>query len=668
MRSPLPQHQRGIAVVALITLMGLALSMLILGAMRYTRSGQASGLALRTQTEAQMRAWTGLEAVRQYLANTTIAQNAGAFASASSAKPIPLTLNLPAVTANVTGYSTRKDAGGATLQVLTVQVTGSSTGANAVLEGVLEITPGVVTPGSGSNLLNFTGGLQANGGISFVGDPVNITVAGDFTTSTGVNGINQICATGSITLSGGSSSFKRLCANGDITLASVQADLVEAGSHYDAASKKTIGSSVTLSGAARIGTLYADGSAILASGSTVGDINVINNITMDGGSSGTGTFTANGAVTLTNGSVPAVNVKLDSTLNNTTITTLKSAASIVSNGATISSIAMVAKNYRENSYGRVAAGQLGGSILPGPNPQINLTRVPGLAVTIPVVAPRPVITAQIAKVDAYSYQSSANYVYSFDAAGNRIVTVNKVSGLADGSRYYLDTTGWMCNVNPAGGTCPATAQVARYCTGYWSAGNCLDGSTRGNWQFNGSGTVLAPGVVWFDGNLSVGNGYYFNSMIATGSISTSGNNQSRGINLSNYADVCANPDYPYPTNLCNRSTKAIISTTAGNLQFLAGSYKNGVFSGGTITLGSANELWGDVVAGDHLNTSGSTRLHGAISTSAQSGGGSNNLGGGTHIDLTGLPPGYTPGGGLGNGGNAGNTSPPSVAVRGVRYL
>ncbi|GGY17630.1 hypothetical protein [Paludibacterium paludis] len=654
MRQPaLPCRQRGIAVLLLVTLIGLGLSVVILSAMAYTRAGQAGSLSLRTQTEAQLRAWTGLEAVRLYLATAPVAAKADRFGTATPANPIPLTLDLPQVSASVTGYATNADH---TLQTLTVRVTGQSGGSHAVLEGLVDIA--IAAPPPNGDLLSFTGDLSPNGGISFKGDPVNILVKGNFITRTGVQGITQICVTGDISLSGGSTAFKRLCANGDITLASTHADLTEAGGD------------TSLSGAASVGTLNGNGSASLTGGSTAGNINVIKNITMDSGSYGTGTFTANGSANLNGGSVPTLQTTLGSQLRGNEIGTLKTAASVVSTGAAITGIALVAGNYTENSYGSVNSGQLGGRVLPGPNPKINLTPVPGLTVAIPVVPPVKMVTATPVKVDAYAFKSAANYVFGFDGSGNRTVTVNHLFGLADGARFYLDNSGWMCTVNPRGGACPGSSKAARACTGYWSGGNCFDGSGTGTWNLNGNGTVLAPGVAWFDGNVTLGTGTFFNSVIATGNIATSGNNVSRGVNLSGYSDICENGEYAahYPTNLCDIKNRKLIVTAAGNLQFLAGSYNsNGDFTGGQITLGSSNALWGDIVAGDHLVTNGSTEIHGAITTSGQSGRGQNIMGGGTTIDMTGLPSSYTPGG-WSSGGGGNGSGKITVTLRNLRYL
>lgn len=159
---------------------------------------------------------------------------------------------------------------------------------------------------------------------------------------------------------------------------------------------------------------------------------------------------------------------------------------------------------------------------------------------------------------------------------------------------------------------------------------------------------MAPGVAWFEGSLEVSNGTYFNTFIATGDISTKGNSTSYAVNYAGYAGVCANQTSNarasvarfsglYPVDYCNTSTASMTYQALGNAVFIAGGYKNGVFQGGNISLGSSNEVFGSVIAGNQLQTTGNTTVHGQIYTAAQGTTTTNDFKGSLTIDVSHLP-------------------------------
>ena len=62
-----PHHQRGIAVVLVVIAMGVAMTAATFGAMRLVSSTQNQGMGLHSSTQAQARAWQGIEIVHRYL-------------------------------------------------------------------------------------------------------------------------------------------------------------------------------------------------------------------------------------------------------------------------------------------------------------------------------------------------------------------------------------------------------------------------------------------------------------------------------------------------------------------------------------------------------------------------------------------------------------------------
>ncbi|MEC5205449.1 hypothetical protein QF022_000405 [Vogesella perlucida] len=60
-------RQRGMAALLLVLLTGMSMSALTLGVMHYVRAAQDSNQAVHARTQAQINAWAGVEALRQYL-------------------------------------------------------------------------------------------------------------------------------------------------------------------------------------------------------------------------------------------------------------------------------------------------------------------------------------------------------------------------------------------------------------------------------------------------------------------------------------------------------------------------------------------------------------------------------------------------------------------------
>ncbi|TCB79536.1 hypothetical protein [Acinetobacter sp. ANC 4173] len=129
---------------------------------------------------------------------------------------------------------------------------------------------------------------------------------------------------------------------------------------------------------------------------------------------------------------------------------------------------------------------------------------------------------------------------------------------------------------------------------------------------------LAPGVMFFYGNLRVGQGAYNNSMLATGNIEAS----IPSVYSPNYAGankICNVSGYKMPSNLC-KSSSELTSATIGDIALMAGSCTNGnslqackaSYNGGNINLTSNSYIFGKVIAGSRFNTAGASQISGQI--------------------------------------------------------
>ena len=129
---------------------------------------------------------------------------------------------------------------------------------------------------------------------------------------------------------------------------------------------------------------------------------------------------------------------------------------------------------------------------------------------------------------------------------------------------------------------------------------------------------LAPGVMFFYGNLIVEQGAYNNTMLATGNIQAT----IPAVYSPNYAGankICNVSGYKMPSSLC-KSSLELANVAIGDIALMAGSCSNGnnlqtcktSYSGGDINLTSNSYIFGKVIAGTRFNTSGASYIFGQI--------------------------------------------------------
>jgi hypothetical protein len=224
----------------------------------------------------------------------------------------------------------------------------------------------------------------------------------------------------------------------------------------------------------------------------------------------------------------------------------------------------------------------------------------------------------------------------------------------------------LCSVVDASNNCTAPAQASAhpFCNSYSASENngCFTRTVlagRDKWSI--AGKSLPPGVVWFNGDLVINSGIYYNTFLATGNISTGGDLVTYAMNYSGYGPICNNQfvtsvrsaDFAdmIPTNFCKDGK--YVPNALGNIGLAAGGYDPSntanipvktVYGGGLIDLGAGNSIYGIVLSGDILKTGGSTKIYGYISAAGlQLSDLANTLSGSTLVDLKNLPEGYNPG-------------------------
>ncbi len=443
------------------------------------------------------------------------------------------------------------------------------------------------------NVITFAKSLNLTGSINFVGmQNTKFSVDGDADLSGSVTGLTNLETTGNISISSG------------IQVTEVYAN----------------------------GTLTLSGSASVTKGSALRQIT-----NSSGGTQGM--LKTNATASISNGTTNEINAIGNVLISSWPTTT------VINSGATVT-----CPSQWWMQYTSINAKATSGC----PTSNIS-TQVPASKLT-----PLSPIAVKRIKIDANDHKLSANYV--FENVGNKIrVTVNGVNGITDGA-YYLGRYGYqnnrgyndfLCTATDASGNCttPATPTGVRtLCEGQSTSNGCITYSS-GTWTV--SGKSLAPGVLWFDGNLTMSNGRYYNTIVATGNITTSGDHKLWSLNYAGYKIVCNN-EYPsgyqttdfaglYPTAFCDKTSGRLKSNALGNIAYLAGLYTGSSFSGGVISLGASSEVFGSIMAGDTFLTSGSSTVHGYIVAAGQGLFGNNGWGGSTTVDLSNTPDTYIPG-------------------------
>ncbi|MNO43259.1 hypothetical protein D3C76_334760 [compost metagenome] len=624
-----PSRQRGMATILIVLLAGLALTATALGVMHAVRGAQQKHVAVHAATHAQAGAWAGVEILRQYFEQLDPAElNALEVNDEISIQVGNRELHAAIVElqAPAQGSSDKRYSVTANLRNQDDAARATST-----IQAVFAVTPG----GSGQpspgepwdNVIDISGNLDMRGNIDVKGgDRAHFNVDGNVKlNNAAITGIKTLRATGDIEI-GSAIQIEELFSNGNISLSGA-ASVLKASA---------LGNITINSGGGSQGVLNANGNIVISNGS-VGTANALGLINASSGGSH-GTLTAVRTITISNGTTASANAVGSITVNNwPTVRTLSSQADVQCPSA----------NW--NNFDSIAAGGQARNCPAAP----AKIRAP-TSVSIALMAPLQPFTPPKPHVDAYELKDSANYVFEY-RNGQILVSVRNINGISDGSyrlgksRTNSNWWGYLCKELDGDGFC--LVPLRKVTRGTWDGDQNISYS-NGKWKLTGdagdnSPAVFAPGALWFQGDVELASGKFRNTILATGNISTSGNHRTWSVNYAGYAETCNSSYYNglYPNDFCDRATQKLKSNSLGNVALLAGGYVGNTFSGGDIELGPSSKIYGSVVAGNWLQTGGSTLISGYITVARQGdSSGSNSWGGSTTIDLQNLPPSFDPGG------------------------
>lgn len=628
------KKQQGIATILIVLLIGMSMTAMTIGISHAVKSTQHKQTAVHASTHVQSAAWAAVTVFKSYLKQV----NYEDVESLTLGEEIPLTITgLPQhITATVVNVDASQKASAGIRVTANIRAQDQTAQASSSIQVVYHILNAVCNLcqrlSANIDLFDIT---NLGGDISF-----NLPVGGESTVSVegNVNALN-------------------------IALANV--------TYLNSTGNVILGSAVPIKEVYINGNLLLDGSAKVNKASVLGVVTLKNNGSGD-------VIYANGNVEMDGGPTLAVNSR-----SNVDLKKYASHHTIIAGGL----VSVAAPITKVHAKGNILLTQWADardiateSTLTCVSPywtmfdsllaEIALVNCPavgtnvksGVDLTIPIMDVLPPYTTIKPVIDAWPLKAQANY--AFEYTGGKIrVTVKNVNNIGDGTyllgRYPYsggrDHLQYLCDAVDAAGNC--TAPVARtktLCQGHSTSNACFayDVSAK-KWTIDGKN--MAPGIVWFEGDLNLANGQYYNTFIATGNLTTAGSLKSYAPNFVGYNAICNNAfplnattDFAglYPTQLCDISAVKLKYSPVGNIAILAGGNNpnnGGAFEGGNITLGASNEMFGSVLASGYFDTGGDTIVHGYVSATAnKTGSGANDLAGKTVIDLTNLPSTYKP--------------------------
>lgn len=662
------QRQQGIATILIMLLVGISMTALSMGIARNVKSTQQKQIAVHASSHVQPLVWTGVELYRGYLESLDNDALAGLKANGKSTK-ISIS-KLESANVDVTAELLADpvvipDGEFEYYQVeVLIRAFDHSAQASSSLQAVYHVAP------SGGNncvecvtleaMLDFHDDLDIGGQITIkapTGAQSTFSVDGSVNALyVSLTSINVLNSTENIRLSSGTF-IDYLYANGTIDLeGSASTSIAKAlgtvtMSGQTLASEVETNADINLSASARVTT------------SMIAHNDIINSGVANNGSALAGRDILIGASA---GKITTGSAKRNIDIGYTNFET----GELTAEG----NIACPSQTWTRTDGGRAKGSAIN---CPSGQPRFgfggfggggrypNIRDNQSVSVTLPPQLPAFSMNKPV--VDVWQLKGYANYV--FTSSGGQInVLVKNINGIDDGSYilgYYAQTASrkyldFLCEEVDGSGKCitpsdPADARTI--CYGHSTSDACLtyDGDTK-TFIFNGKS--FAPGAMWFQGNLNLGNGTYYNTFMASGDISTSGGHKTSAINYVGYDAIC-NLNYPenknttgdfddlFPTNLCDKNSSKLIYNPVANMALVAGGKgPGGTYSGGDIEIGSSNEINGTILAGKNLLTSGSTIVRGYVSATSQTGRvaglADNQLGASTQILLDDLPAGYNP--------------------------
>ncbi|TBW55432.1 hypothetical protein EZI54_11430 [Marinobacter halodurans] len=617
-------RQRGIAALLLVLLTGLSATVVAMGTMSYVRGSQKSQMTVHAQTQSEIYAWAGVQALTAYLNNNLSADpdtSLDAFLNGLG------NLKFSKVGSDtdiaVASYQSGCSSTSGNSTIACFNVTGSSADSHTPLQVAYRITQNnPPTPEVITTPLVFNGDLSiAGGGLDVTGnsDYRNIAVNGDIIMQSAATSDISGCATGDITINGGGipDHGHLYSSGGDVTV-----------DGQDASDMSIWGDNVTINGGGGSYQAIKANGDITINNAGIGTVDFMhaNNITVSPG----GRFTevkVNHDFHLGNG---ADEMRQFGTLTggHDFIVSSKSHIPLFDQPSTIAGQVRVEGN--GNGKGRGKGDK--GAVVSEPIPHLSVKQQhvhPGLAGF-------PECHVEVTAFDVNNLIAQANYIFYFDKTSGdpmlKIQNVNDSDGKSIDQTINLRETDvrtldghdfLQCNWWYTGDWC-----------GHWASAD--DG-----WTFTGL-FALPRGIIVFGGtgdpdqkNLTATrftlNGVsgarasplygspLYNTLLSTGDLNLTAAGGLFALTAPNFAkaaDIC-NQDF-YPRQLCekgggDRYKLAMTKDGDGNTVPKFPLANNAVMTNQDFSTNSWT-ISGHVIVGDDIDTAaGTTQITGALS-------------------------------------------------------
>ncbi|MEA1052388.1 hypothetical protein U5801_21640 [Lamprobacter modestohalophilus] len=674
-----PRRQRGVATLLLVVLMGLGLTAATLAGIHRLQSSQELNLSLHAQTVAQKRAWLGAEAFAEFL--RTVTDNWDSFMSALATDDEAAVTVVDEDAAAVPGFSlvvrgiNVPDPTANPVLVWAQIVSSAAAGSRAEARAILEVVYAVSFSSSAARsraVMDFYNGLDITGDIDVSPEPdetYDINVDGNVNISNvSVTGIDIVKSTKSIRFQGGSSSdIKQLHSNCDVMVSNAGGFEVEAVKATNNACITNTASTelVQANGSVEVagglhGTLYARADVDPGIASCASDSEVHCSIASDFG------VKVNWTTPVRIGIFTKGDVYTNTFVNTLTVQT---EGNFISDSCPGTSA--------------LASVRLGGE-LDLPSWCSTVYTISSDPVVVPTVPP---VTMERESFDANSLRDMANYIFLRYDGGTR-VKVQNVNGMPAHDQsdnpisvrehgYYYRSANIIDPSNPywtsrmvSNYACVTASSSSDDPDDCWRLAEAFNISTTlpayssrsDSWTMNGR--HFAPGVLFFEGDLLITNGYYTNTIIATGNIdfASAGNAvvslnwagaSGNPIDEASIQGVCENDHYGlHPSVFCSGTSFDYgVYEGLGNYGLMAGSCPESSpgacdaadYVGGDIAV--AGPVYGAIKAGNLFSTSGDADVAGYITglaLGATSNSEKHSFGNSTTFDLSDLPDGYDP--------------------------
>lgn len=706
------RKQAGVATILVILMVGVGLVAVSVGTLHSMRNTQERQLVAHAQVNAQAGAWAAVEAVRQFLGKLTAEQLAGL--------QIGNTWNITSVgTDGLTQTTIVRDVAPPSgtekaykikAEIGAVAAAGQS---SSTIEVVYEVTPGAAPSNYNINgFLDFYNDLNMSGGIELKNTEdqkakgLDFNVDGDFIAGgTGVmgDGIRNISVTGNVSV--GSDIKAKLLKGRNVSLTGgsmaekIEAWGIPAGEVGSKGSETSSLGGDTCCGIVRLGSWD---SKVMPEVRANGEVY--------GKGSGAKTIHARKTVDLSSdGAYESVNSLVDifvkdiKTVPSGKTLDIHAARNVTLSGDKVTSVKAggdVSCSDKNIEFLITAAGSI-------TNCKLAVGSSAPTPVALPTIPEVSKVELKRPTVDSWKLKDAANYAIEL-VDGKVQVTVKNINGLDD-AVYYIGTYApehrreYLCkgvkttNKTQCDETITAKVSAFPFCTNGDDYNYCFafDHTAKKMTMRGTTGSyALPPGVIWFNGDLVLETGPYFNTFVATKNITSSGDLVTYALNYAAEYDkktppsnaVCKNQyklpivsayQGKYPKNYC-AADGTYTPNALGNIALIAGGYdpvdnpdltKPTKYSGGMINLTAKNEIFGTIVAGDLLKTSGDTTVHGYVSAAGLQliDSATNIVSAKTTIDLTNLPSTYKPNE-IPNMGGGGTGTTAESKVLWTRYL